>query len=546
MSTFSNTFSNTFGSIQLGAQLKQDDDAEAFFYAANITDETQKSAVTDFCLNAKKNGYWNKIVAAYPIVGGTADQHKYNLKNPQDTNAAFRLTYQGTIQHDANGLKSTSGGRIQTYVDPALFSGYWGCLSYRDDGNTGVAWGVTSPNYDYPVGQQFQYQGNGLTTPKKYFDGCVGITRENINHADFILNNIPASDAAPNINATTGTVTINHHNDGNIGNYQHKFFAVYDGLTKAELQLFCYDVMVFQTELSRGMSVTTTTYTVASSGGDYTSLRDAIKACIDADYYNRYVINVANGTYNEIDVYIPSTSYVGYDSDIIKIIGQSRDETIIYLDGESTDNSPSDYQYGSYGSQAINTIPKTNKHLIWLQGSVTFQDITLHGKECQYVIHSDSYDQTALSKFNNVKLVHEENNTHQYSVIGYGAQLDQRTEFVNCVFEYRTTLLTANDAWGVFWHNRSGGNGGDCSFLIQGCEFINCGFIWTNEANSGFDDLVEIENCSTDTDAKAIKYSSSNAANGYNINIEVTNCGIDNSNVVLEDRPNGLDYVTFN
>ena len=42
--------------------------------------------------------------AVYPMVGGTATTHKYNLKNPVDTNAGFRLIFNGGLTHSANGV----------------------------------------------------------------------------------------------------------------------------------------------------------------------------------------------------------------------------------------------------------------------------------------------------------------------------------------------------------------------------------------------------------------------------------------------------------
>lgn len=49
-------------------------------------------------------GIWAKIKAIYPILGGTAATHKFNLKDPRDANAAFRLTFTGGWTHSANGM----------------------------------------------------------------------------------------------------------------------------------------------------------------------------------------------------------------------------------------------------------------------------------------------------------------------------------------------------------------------------------------------------------------------------------------------------------
>jgi hypothetical protein len=55
--------------------------------------------------------------AIYPMVGGTATAHKYNLKNSQDTDAAFRLLFSGGGTHSANGYQP---GGVNGYADTFL------------------------------------------------------------------------------------------------------------------------------------------------------------------------------------------------------------------------------------------------------------------------------------------------------------------------------------------------------------------------------------------------------------------------------------------
>ena len=81
-----------------------DPDAVAFFTAAGITDVTQKTAVNQLVLDLKSYNIWTKMKALYPFVGGTATSHKFNLKNPLDTDAAFRLVFSGGWTHNSNGV----------------------------------------------------------------------------------------------------------------------------------------------------------------------------------------------------------------------------------------------------------------------------------------------------------------------------------------------------------------------------------------------------------------------------------------------------------
>jgi hypothetical protein len=81
-----------------------DADANAFLTAAGITDATITSAICTLVTTMKADGTWAKCSAIYPMVGGTATTHKFNLKNPLDTNAAFRLSFFGGVTHSSNGV----------------------------------------------------------------------------------------------------------------------------------------------------------------------------------------------------------------------------------------------------------------------------------------------------------------------------------------------------------------------------------------------------------------------------------------------------------
>lgn len=83
---------------------KYDLDAIAFINATGITNATEKLAINYLVVNLKAIGVWTKIFALYPFVGGTAITHKYNLKNPLDTDAAMRIVFYGAVTHDANGI----------------------------------------------------------------------------------------------------------------------------------------------------------------------------------------------------------------------------------------------------------------------------------------------------------------------------------------------------------------------------------------------------------------------------------------------------------
>jgi hypothetical protein len=154
-----------------------DPDAQAFITAAGITNATQQTAIDNLVIGLKADGIWTPMRAIYPFVGGTATTHKYNLKDPRDLDAAYRLAFGGGITHSSTGaLPNGTNGYADTFFQPSNlpnnsihFSAY-----YRADGNGGGArqWGcsyIIGDNEGVMYGQHyFQPQStNGM----KYVNG---------------------------------------------------------------------------------------------------------------------------------------------------------------------------------------------------------------------------------------------------------------------------------------------------------------------------------------------------------------------------------------
>jgi hypothetical protein len=82
-----------------------DADALAFVTAATITNPTQQTAIDTLVKALKSANIWTKMKAIYPFVGGTAAQHRFNLKDPRPTNEAFYLDFIGGGTHGPNGYQ---------------------------------------------------------------------------------------------------------------------------------------------------------------------------------------------------------------------------------------------------------------------------------------------------------------------------------------------------------------------------------------------------------------------------------------------------------
>lgn len=95
-----------------------DPDAVAFFNATGITDATIKNAINTLVIDLKGYGIWNKMIAIYPFVGGTASTHKFNLKDPRDLDIAFRLTFFGGWTHTLTGTRPNgTNAYADTYIN---------------------------------------------------------------------------------------------------------------------------------------------------------------------------------------------------------------------------------------------------------------------------------------------------------------------------------------------------------------------------------------------------------------------------------------------
>ena len=108
-----------------------DADADKFVQAVNACSpltSAQVKAIDELVIDLKAANIWTKFKAIYPFVGGSACAHKFNLKDPRDLDAAFRLTFQISstlinIQHNEKGIYKTtleSSPFTETYLNPFI------------------------------------------------------------------------------------------------------------------------------------------------------------------------------------------------------------------------------------------------------------------------------------------------------------------------------------------------------------------------------------------------------------------------------------------
>jgi hypothetical protein len=77
-------------------------------------------AVNNFTWLLVTSGLWSKLIAIYPIIGASGNTHRFNLKDPRDDNAAFRLSFSGTWTHGSTGMTPNGTNAFaNTFLNPS-------------------------------------------------------------------------------------------------------------------------------------------------------------------------------------------------------------------------------------------------------------------------------------------------------------------------------------------------------------------------------------------------------------------------------------------
>ena len=272
------------GSFRLPAggssvSVSYDPDAEAFFTATLITNTIQKNAVNTLVLDLKSYGIWNKMKAIYPMVSDAATsslragQHKYNLKDPRNSNSAFRLSFIGGWTHSATGALPNGISYADTFLNPAtvIANVNNGHLSYysrtnssginkieignRDNSssfNLVIKFGAsnisgacinmsdtnTFTNNTDSTGFYHANQNNTANVRKMFKNGSVLATQT------------IAQNAQPSLNVYIGARNFNNVATF-YSNRETAFASVGNGLTDTEAANFYTAVQAFQTTLGR-------------------------------------------------------------------------------------------------------------------------------------------------------------------------------------------------------------------------------------------------------------------------------------------------------
>jgi hypothetical protein len=288
---------------------------KAFITAANITDGTQISAIYALAFGLQRVGLWNKMKAIYPMVGGVASSHKYNLKDPRDLDSAYRLTFTGGWTHTSTGAKAdgTSAYAI-SYLNTSILGIDNIHVSYsirNPNTNYGVLWGVSNGINAVTYLNNNDYLVNDLNYGDQYTNlkliNFSIITRNAANSKKIYIDGTLNASAT---NATIATATIplylNAINNFNApvfySNAECSFASIGDGLSDADAANFNTLVQNFNTTLNRQIIIPT----VSDSDAQLFLNAAVITDATQANAINDLVVGLkADGLWSKMQVIYP-------------------------------------------------------------------------------------------------------------------------------------------------------------------------------------------------------------------------------------------------
>jgi hypothetical protein len=248
--------------------------ANNFLRDANITDPTQMEAISYLVKELVDNNLIGKFNVIYPMIGGDATKHSYNLI---DT-GLFRLTFNGGWTHSANGALpngvnayATTGFAPSSIIENNIHFSYYSrtnsqitneyvmggsmpgggfpvlYLRIRNEGNQSMA-GVGNTNSNQPA-VSGTLDSRGLFTGNFQSDTLRQLIKNKT-----ILNQNTVNQA---LSKPTLPIFLGSYNNNNaplsFTNKECAFASVGNGMTNVEQELFYDIVQAYQTILGRNV-----------------------------------------------------------------------------------------------------------------------------------------------------------------------------------------------------------------------------------------------------------------------------------------------------
>lgn len=250
-----------------------DTDAQTFLTNAVINDITQRNAINTLVIGLKADLIWTKMLAVYPFVSGTATTCKFNLKNPLNTNEAFRLNFVGGWTFSSNGVTPNgTTAYADTFLTPSVnlslgningssFSAY----SRTNNVESGSLFGtrdLVSSNLNATLrngSSSLNYHNTsaGITVSPNPPSSSINFITSRIDMLDNITAQNGATNSQPSSEIALSAFPLYFSAQNQLGTpatfstRQLAFAHIGTGLTTAECTLLYNRIQTFQTTLGR-------------------------------------------------------------------------------------------------------------------------------------------------------------------------------------------------------------------------------------------------------------------------------------------------------
>lgn len=289
---------------------------------------------------------------------------------------------------------------------------------------------------------------------------------------------------------------------------------------------------------------------VVPDGTNYNLIRTLLASITDASADNPYTVIIPSGSYFECD--LKGKKYV-------TLHGESKENTIIYCDGTSSNVTPSDYTIAADANKPLSSVNKNNKHIFHLAENLIIENCTLQSNDVKYCIH---FENSAWAKAIIKDCIFIATTNH--SAVGFGLRWAQHAEFHRC--EFRVTGCT-NAVYTHNWDYKKTTDekipirGGGVLVKFDGCKFSNSGqnLLTIGEIGSFNDDKVVFVNCKTDNPTVRVlvettgsrtyhikedgTYETTPTNVPYCMHLDMINCGVENS--IIFNKSNRPDFENY-
>lgn len=249
-------------------------DAKVFLYTSTATGNQTKDAIYTLVKDLKMAGIWDRCIAIYPFVGGTATTFRPNLMSPSQ----YPLTFNGGNTYSATGyLPNGTNGFANTGINAnARLTQNNAHLAFYSRTNVvaadrvsmGAIVGSSSPM----VGIQFKNAAGNAVAQNANGTANQTATSANSDSSGFFIGNKTSSAIGGlsmirngvTLASNTAAITINNYPSANIligaysattffDNKECAFASVGLGLTAAQVAAYNTIVSNFQTTLGRNV-----------------------------------------------------------------------------------------------------------------------------------------------------------------------------------------------------------------------------------------------------------------------------------------------------